>query len=530
MITGETGAGKSILLGALGLLLGQRADAKAIQTGAAKCVVEGTFRLEGLELDAFFEKADVDFDGTECIIRRELTHAGRSRAFINDTPVPLACLKELAPRLIDVHSQHQNLLMGKEHFLLDMLDAVAGNTTEKEAYTVAYKAFLAVRQELEQLREESVREQAEAEYVRFRLQQIEEAALSEGEQEELEQESETLNHAEEIKQALYHAAERLSGEEASLLAQLRQAAQALDAVGAVFPKAASLSERIDSARIELEDVSDELQLTLDGVDFDSERLAYVDERLAVIYDLQKKHAADSVTALLDAARRMRARLDRIGNMDERVARLEEEMTRLRKELTRTADRLTGTRRAAAGKMEESLSGLLRGLGMPNASCRLVLTPRTMPGPGGNESASFLFSANLNVPVQDVAQIASGGEIARLMLALKSLVAAHRRLPTVIFDEIDTGVSGTMAEKMAEVMRKMAAHCQVICITHLPQIAALGDAHYRVRKEEGAERTTSHLERIGGEERMLEIANMLSGEKLTTAAIDNAKALLSSQGG
>lgn len=525
VITGETGAGKSILLGALGLLLGQRADARSIRPGAAKCVVEGRFDLQGLGLHDFFEAADIDFDGNECIVRREVTSAGKSRAFINDTPVPLTRLKELSPHIIDIHSQHQNLLMGHEQFLLQAIDTVAGNAGARSAYDEAFKAFAETAHRLAEFQERAAQERADADFVRFRLQQIDEADLREGEQEELEQESETLGHAEEIKQALYHAAARLSGEETSLPAVLRQAAQALSAVGAVFPVAKTLEERIDSVRIELEDVDDELRRALDKVEFDPERLNYVDERLATIYDLQKKHSAASVTELLEIARQLRDRLDSVENADDRIAALEHQLHAHREALEDRAARLSETRRAAARQMEETLKGMLRHLGMPNVSLHFSLVGREEPGIDGRDAVCLLFSANKNVPEQNVAQIASGGEIARLMLALKTMLAAHRSLPTVVFDEIDTGVSGTMAEKMAEVMRQMGTCCQVICITHLPQIAALGAAHYRVRKEENAEGTVSQVERLSDEERVLEIANMLSGEKLTDAAIGNAKALL-----
>lgn len=529
VITGETGAGKSILLGALGLLLGQRADARSIQTGAAKCVVEGRFDLQGLALQAFFEEADIDFDGGECIVRREVTSAGKSRAFINDTPVPLARLKELSPHIIDIHSQHQNLLMGNELFLLQAIDTVAGNAGVRTAYGEAYRAFTETSRQLADLRERAAQEQADADFVRFRLQQLDEARLQDGEQEELEQESDTLSHAEEIKQALYHAEGLLAGEETSLLAALRQAAQSLSGVSHVFPDAGALGERIDSVRIELEDVDAELQRALDKVEFDPERLNYVDERLSTIYDLQKKHSASSVAELLTIAEQLRERLDSLENADERIAGLERQLQLQREALEQQAETLSATRREAAEGMEETLKGMMRRLGMPGISLQFTLMGREEPGANGRDAVKLLFSANKNVPMQDVAQIASGGEIARLMLALKTLLASHRSLPTVVFDEIDTGVSGTMAEKMAEVMRQMGTCCQVICITHLPQIAALGTAHYRVRKEETEEGTVSRVERLAEEDRVLEIANMLSGEKLTDAAIGNAKALLQAQG-
>ena len=525
VITGETGAGKSIVLGALGLLLGQRADAKSIRTGASKCVVEGTFDLSHLNLEHFFAEADIDFDGSECIIRREITQAGKSRAFINDTPVALAQLKALAPHIIDIHSQHQNLLMGSENFLLDTLDCVADNATLRQDYGTAHAAYTKAKRALQDLREQLEREQTDTDYLRFQLQQIDDAAFTEGEQEALEQESEVLSHAEEIKQALYQVQGLLSDERNPLTAVLRQATQSLNSIGRVLPDAETLAERLQTVRIEVEDILQETEHTLDSVDFDPERLSYVDDRLGTLYDLQKKHRLGSITELLQLADDLRQRLDRIDNSDEHLQRCEKEVKQLHTAMTKAAKALTDSRTAAAAKAEALLTEGVRSLGMPHAQISLWLTPRETPDASGADAAAFLFSANKGVPMQNVASIASGGEIARLMLALKGMVAAHRHLPTIVFDEIDTGVSGTMAEKMASAMRQMAAHCQVLCITHLPQIAALGAEHYCVRKHETPEGTTSLMEHLTEEERVSEIANMLSGETLTEAAIRNAQSLL-----
>ena len=525
VITGETGAGKSIVLGALGLLLGQRADAKSIRPGAAKCVVEGTFDISGLGLETFFTEADIDFDGAECLIRRELTQAGKSRAFINDTPVSLTKFKELAPHIIDIHSQHQNLLMGSENFLLETLDCVADNAAIRRDYRTAYDAYTKAKRALQELREQMEREQTDTDYLRFQLQQIDDAALTDGEQEELEQESDTLSHAEEIKQALYQALGLLTDERNPVSALMRQATQSLNSISHVLPAAQALAERLQAVRIEVEDICQETESTLEGVEFDPERLSYVDDRLSTLYDLQKKHRVGTVAELLQLADNLRQRLDRIDNSDEHLQRSEQQVEQLHTALLQAAEALTASRRDAAQQAEAVLTKSVRSLGMPHATLSLSLTPRELPDATGADAAAFLFSANKGVPMQNVASIASGGEIARLMLALKGMVAAHRRLPTIVFDEIDTGVSGTMAEKMAAAMRQMAAHCQVLCITHLPQIAALGSEHYRVRKLETAEGTTSLMEHLTDEERVSEIANMLSGETLTEAAIRNAQSLL-----
>lgn len=525
VITGETGAGKSIVLGALGLLLGQRADAKSIRPGAAKCVVEGTFDLSRLDMKSFFAEADIDFDGAECLIRRELTQTGKSRAFINDTPVPLSKLKELAPHIIDIHSQHQNLLMGSENFLLDTLDCVADNADLRKDYRTAHTEYVKAHRALQELREQLEREQTDTDYLRFQLQQIDEAALTDGEQEELEQESEMLSHAEEIKQALFQAQGLLTDERAPMSALLRQATQSLNSIGHVLPEAETLAERLQAVRIEVEDISRETERTLDEVEFDPERLGYVDDRLSLLYDLQKKHRVSTVAELLQLADDLRQRLDRIDNSDEHLQRCEAQVKQLHTAMLQAAEALSQSRKAAAVKAEALLTDSVRSLGMPHATLSLTLTPRDCPDASGGDTAVFLFSANKGIPMQNVASIASGGEIARLMLALKGMVAAHRHLPTIVFDEIDTGVSGTMAEKMASAMQRMAAHCQVLCITHLPQIAALGIEHYRVRKTETAEETISLMEHLTETERVNEIANMLSGETLTEAAIRNAQSLL-----
>lgn len=525
VITGETGAGKSIILGALGLLLGQRADAKAIKTGATKCCVEGTFNIQGLHLDELFAANDIDFDGSECIVRREVTTAGKSRAFVNDTPVSLTQLKSITSRIIDIHSQHQNLLMGQEHFLLDTLDTIGHNEKQKEAYAEVYKKWNQARKELDELKEQAEKDRSDLDYMQFQLQQIDDAHLEEDEQESLEQESETLSHAEEIKSALYQASASLTNDEVNPISTLKSDIQQLQSITEVFAPAEGLAERMESVRIELKDIADELEQSLDKVDFDPERLTFVDDRLSEIYSLQKKHHVSSVPELLAIADDLREKIDKIENIDDHIAKKEEEVARLYLKIQEKGKSLTDNRKKAGEEMAKELVNTLQSMGMPGTRLHFDITERTHPDNSGLDNVCFLFSANKNMPEQDVAQIASGGEIARLMLSLKALISKHRNLPTIIFDEIDTGVSGTIAEKMANVMQQMAENCQVLCITHLPQIAALGKNHYRVYKAETAEGTSSHIALLTTEERIREIANMLSGAEMTEAAINNAKSLL-----
>ena len=525
VITGETGAGKSIILGALGLLLGQRADAKAIKTGAQKCCVEATFDAGGLNLEPFFAENDIDFDGHECIVRREVNAGGKSRAFINDTPVPVAVLKEAGSHLIDIHSQHQNLLLNHEAFLLDTLDAVAGDAQELDGYRRLYDDYRRAVAEWDDLKAKAEQSRNDEEFLRFQLQRLDEADLHPGEQEELEEELETLSHAEEIKEALFRTSAPFSAEENSPLASLKAGCQQLRGISHVYAPADELSERLSSVCIELEDIAAELERQQERIEFNPERLAYVDARLGTIYDLEKKHHAAGIGELLQTQEELRSRLNTIENLDELLAAKEKTAGELLARLTRAGEALTAARKKAAAEIADSLTQQLQHLGMPAVRLSLQIDAKGCPEASGMDAVTFLFSANKNVALQNVAQIASGGEIARLMLSLKALISRCRHLPTIIFDEIDTGVSGTMAEKMANVMQQMACNCQVICITHLPQIAALGSAHYRVYKQDDETGTTSHIDRLTPEERIREIANMLSGAEMTEAAINNAKSLL-----
>ena len=521
VITGETGAGKSIMLGALGLLLGGRADAKAIQQGATKCCVEATFDVSRLHLDALMEEADIDFDGRECIVRREVTTAGKSRAFVNDTPVQVAFLKRLGSQLIDIHSQHRNLLLGEENFLLETLDTVGDTAPLLADYQRIFNEWKTVVSRLENLRKQAAQGAADADYMQHRLQMLNEANLNDGEQEELEAEAEMLSHVEDIKTAFYQATMALNGEENSPIAAARTAAHALESVSQVYSGTNELVERLESVRIEMEDIADEVERISESLEFDPARLQFVNDRLNTIYSLEKKFAVSTVAELLNKEAELQTALNQIENSDELIQELERVTAQHYQALLAAGEALTNARKAAGEYVAGQLCTTLASLGMPSATLSFAFTNRPHPEASGTASVTLLFSGNHKVAPQDVSQIASGGEIARL----KALIAGHKNLPTIVFDEIDTGVSGTMAERMAQVMQEMAAHCQVLCITHLPQIAALGHRHYRVHKAETEEGTTSHIDLLDNDARIREIANMLSGAQLTEAAINNARALL-----
>jgi DNA repair protein RecN (Recombination protein N) len=525
VITGQTGAGKSIMLGALNLLLGGRADAKSIQSGEKKCTVEASFNIENLGLESFFARNDIDFDATDCIIRREVLQSGKSRAFINDTPVPAAKLKEIGASLIDIHSQHQNLLIRNEHFLIDTLDIIAAHPQAVSDYKCLYGQCKQAELVLSQLQERSIKGRTDQEYLTFQLNQIDEAQLQPEEQDALENEQHLLAHAEDIKQAFYQAKGLLNTDEMSLSQNLRQAAETLEAISDNYPEATDLAERLRSVRIEVEDIEAEVESKAEDIEYDPQRLNYVEERLNIIYELEQKHNATTIADVLDIAEKLRLELDSIENIEEDIKKQQAEVERLRALRNKLAAQLSKGRKAAAKIMEQELIKVLTTLGMPNARMEMQITPRTAPDVSGNDNVIFLFSANKNVPLQDVSAIASGGEIARMMLALKSLIAKRTNLPTIVFDEIDTGVSGTMAECMAQVMQGISANCQVICITHLPQIAARGAHHMLVYKEDSEGFTRSHIIPLTQAQRVEEIAHMLSGSELTDAAIDNAKALM-----
>ena len=525
VITGETGAGKSIVLGAIGLLLGQRADMKTLKQGADRCVIEAHFDLSRYQMEAFFKENDIEYDANDCIIRRELTAAGKSRAFINDTPVQLSMLKELGERLVDVHSQHQNLLLNKQDFQMSVLDIIADDAQELTTYKETYKAYHQAANELEVLKEEIERNRQNVDFLQFQYQELEGARLTIGEQEELEQKSDTMTHAEDIKSALYEADNALQADNTGIVTQLRSAMNALKGISHVFPEAEELSTRMDSTYIELKDIAQEVGGLLEGVDFDPAELDTVNERLDRIYDLQKKYHAEDTEALIALRDSLKEQLDHIDNSDETLKERQQQVERLKAQCQQQADHLTKLRTKAAKTVENEMQQRLIPLGMPNIRFQISISQEGLSA-NGQDQVAYLFSANTSTPLQPVSQVASGGEIARVMLALKAMISGAVKLPTIIFDEIDTGVSGKIAEKMAEIMHEMGSHeRQVISITHLPQIAALGSAHYKVEKEETAQGTTSRMELLTPEERITEIAQMLSGSKVTDAAIQNAKQLL-----
>ena len=525
VITGETGAGKSIILGAIGLLLGQRADSKSIKQGADRCVIEAHFDLSRYDLKPFFDENDIEYDDHDTIIRRELTAAGKSRAFINDTPVALTMLKELGDQLMDVHSQHQNLLLNKQDFQLNVVDILANDSKELEEYQQCFANYQQKTKELNQLREEIERNKQNADFLQFQYDELEAAQLVEGEQEELEQQSETMSHAEDIKTALYEADNALNGDESGVVSQVKSAYNALNGISKVMPKTAELTERLDSCRIELKDIADEVSQLLERTDFNPAELDNINNRLDRLYELEKKYHVETVEELIQQRDDLKLKLSHIENSDEAVSEMEKEVANLRSLCAHRAETISTMRRATADNMRSQLAQRLEQLGMPHARFDVSIT-KTELGKNGQDSISFLFSANTSTPLQPVSQVASGGEIARVMLSLKAMISGAVKLPTIIFDEIDTGVSGKIAEKMAQIMQEMGrTERQVISITHLPQIAALGSHHYRVSKEETKNGTVSHMTELNNEERITEIAQMLSGSDISDAAIQNAKELL-----
>lgn len=529
VITGETGAGKSIILGAIGLLVGQRADIKAIKKGANKCVVEARFNVSSYQLEEFFSEHDLEYEDGECILRRELMASGKSRAFINDTPASLAQMKALGEKLIDVHSQHQNLLLNHEDFQLSVLDILSHNEQQLASYKQLYASYKQTSRELANLIEEAEKNRQDEEYIRFQVSQLEEANLQAGEQEELEQESETLSHAEEIKANLYKVDQIMASDDMTLLSATKDCMQTLQGISHVYIPAQEWVSRLESCYIELKDLAGEVSNASEEVEFNPSRLEYVNDRLNLIYSLQQKHRVSSVEELISITDDLRNKLDTITSSDDRIQELTAKKETLYKEVKAMAKVLTEVRSTAAKEVENQMQAYLIPLGMPNVKFAVELTPRKEPDASGMDCVTFLFSANKNGTLQNVASIASGGEIARVMLSLKAMIAGAVKLPTIIFDEIDTGVSGYIAEKMALIMQEMGqADRQVISITHLPQIAARGANHYKVYKEDTEDGTNSHIRPLTHEERINEIANMLSGATLTEAALNNAKALLNNE--
>lgn len=525
VISGETGAGKSIILGAISLLLGNRADSKHIKQGEKKCVIEATFSLEKGAFDTFFADNNIDFDADETILRREIGNNGKSRAFINDTPIPLNLMREVGDQLVDIHSQHQNLLLQKEDFQLNVIDILARNDKEMAAYKETFKVFKDAEKRLEDIKKQLKDNAENEEFMRFQYEELLSANLQEGQQEELEAESKTLSHAEDIKASLYNADNSLNDDETGAVKQLKSATEAMSSIAAVYPKAEELSSRLDTIYIEVKDIAEEVSKATGDIDFDPNRLDYINEQLDKIYHLEKKFHVESISELLNIQAELKQKLDGIDNSDELLKEAEQEVATKQADCTQQAALLTKGREKAAKAIQKEMKERLVPMGIPNVQFDIQFEPKQLATDGADK-VQFLFSANRNSPLQPIAQVASGGEIARVMLSLKAMISGAVKLPTIIFDEIDTGVSGKIAQQMAFVMHQMGSNNkQVISITHLPQIAALGTTHYKVEKHDTPTGTTSQLRQLTADERVAEIAQMLSGSDISEAALQNARELL-----
>lgn len=527
VITGETGAGKSIILGALSLILGQRADSKSIKTDTDKCIIEAEFDISAYKhLDDFFLQNDLDKDGNLCVIRRELTSAGKSRAFINDTPVGLNVIRDLSNRLIDIHSQHENLLLSNDTYQLEVVDTIAQNATIQTAYQQTYHEWRNLQTELKQLQQTADKQASDTDYIQFQYQQLEDARLVENEQEALESEQETLAHAEEIKSELLKAQQLMNDEQMSL-SLLKESITAVSHVKNYIPLGEGWYERLHSALIELKDIASEIAQFEERVEFNPTRLEWVENRLGELFTLQKKYKVASVAELISIRNGFAEQLQRIGSFDEEIAALKSRIDHAYQQLQKEAQKLTESRAKACKPIEKYLVDQLQKLGMLNIQFEVAVSALPDFTENGVDEVQFLFSANKNRPVQPVTQIASGGEVARLMLSIKSMVAHKADLPTIIFDEIDTGVSGEIAHRMGDIMQSMSKDMQVITITHLPQIAGKGAQHYRVFKDDSGKQTQTHIQRLKTDERVTELAQMLSGKNITDAALLNARELLGS---
>ena len=525
VITGETGAGKSIILGAIGLLLGNRADSKAIKSGKERCVIEAHFDLSRYDMKGFFDDNDIDFDVEDTIIRRELTSAGKSRAFINDTPVPLTKMRELGEQLVDIHSQHQNLLLQKEDFQLNVVDILAQDAEHIKAYQAVYQQYRSALSRLEQLKQELIKNRENEEFMRFQHKELDEAHLEPGELEQLEQESDILNHSEEIKSALYEADHSLSDDEGSILQLLRNASYSISNIREIYPEVAELSDRLDSSYIELKDIAQEISSFLDRIDFDPARLEQLNTRLDQLNTLLQKFHVETVEELIETRDLLAQQLEHIDNGNEDIEILQKEVDQKLIKAMSAAHSLSSLRKKVAKSIETEMKNRLVPLGIPNVRFEIEFAEKSLCRDGADK-VSFLFSANRSTPLQPISQVASGGEIARVMLSLKAMISGAVKLPTIIFDEIDTGVSGKIAEKMAEIMTEMGnQNRQVISITHLPQIAAMGSHHYKVMKEETQTGTISQMRELTPAQRVEEIAQMLSGSDISQAALANAKELI-----
>jgi DNA repair protein RecN (Recombination protein N) len=525
IITGETGAGKSILMGALSLITGQRADTGVLKDPERKCVVEGNFLLTNYGLKDFFEHKELDY-ANETILRREISPAGKSRAFINDTPVNLNTLKELSIKLIDIHSQHESLNLSQSEFQLKVVDSFAGNSNLLKSYQTKFADYKSIKKQLEELKEEAAQSKGDFDYLNFRFDELENAKLLLNEQEELEEEAKTLNNTEEIQRNLAVIHNSLSEDEISVLSGLKEAHQAAVRTVSFLGKISPIEERLNSSYIELKDIAEEIELILGNIEYKPERVEYVNTRLNLIYTLQQKHKVSSIAELLEIKDKLNSKLQNIVSFDDRIENLSKNLENISAELEKRALSLQGKRKKVFAEIEKYVAGQLTQLGMPEAKFQIEQEILADYSISGKDKISFLFSANKNIATQNISKVASGGEVSRLMLSIKSLLSKSIGLPTIIFDEIDTGVSGEIADKMGSIMQQMSGNMQVLSITHLPQVAAKGNTHYLVYKEESKQTSTTGIKKLSQEERLQELAKMLSGENITKEAIENAKVLLS----
>lgn len=529
VITGETGAGKSIIIGAVSMLLGNRADLKMIRNGKDKCIVEAVFSISDYDQDfinRFLTDNDLDNNGDECILRREININGKNRAFINDTPVILASLKELGEHLLDIHSQHQNLMLNKEDFQLNVIDVFAQNKKVLAEYQDLFKTYKSEASKLEEQQASISRIKENEDFLQFQNKELSEANLEEGEQESLEQQSELLTHAEEIKNTLYNADSLLSSDEHNIITQLRSISDSMNNIQNVYPDAEVLTNRLNDCVIELKDISREIVSHVEDIDYDPEKLQAINSRLDTIYTLEKKYHTSNIPDLIKKHEEIKSQLSRIDNFDVDFKAQQDKVDRLKESCLKKANALTASRQKAARKVEKELAARLIPLGIPNVKFKIDMTQQKELTAKGLDRITYLFSSNSSSSLSPIAQVASGGEVSRVMLSLKAMMSRVTGLPTIIFDEIDTGVSGRVAEQMAHIMKEMGDNKhQVICITHLPQIAAIGSTHYKVTKTETSQGTNSLMTLLSPEERVKEIAQMLSGSDISSAAIENARTLL-----
>ena len=525
IITGETGAGKSIILGALGLILGKRADLSLLRNKTQKCVVEGIFNVESYRLAEYFEKFDLDYEHVS-IFRREITPNGKSRAFINDTPVNLTVMQQMASRLIDIHSQHQSLDLGNQIFQLRLVDIVAGVGKELKSYKYVFAEFNDVKIKLGQLKEKAEKEKLELDYLEFQWNQLEESKLVDGEQEQLEEEQEFLSHAEEIKSIFSNLQEILEGNERSLLSELKSGIGLLNKAGTYLKDAEALADRLESSYLELKDISEDVERISENTDVNPQQLEFVKDRLDLLYSLQQKHHVSSIRELIDLKNNFEKQIGNIAEYDDEISKLEKRQTQLNEQLHGAAQKLTQKRQNSFQKINKDVKDTLQQLGMPHARFQIELSEKTDFSPTGKDEISFLFSANRGGEMDEISKVASGGETSRLMLALKAIIATKNELPTIIFDEIDSGISGEIALKMGNILKEFSKHTQIINITHLPQIAGKGDAHFVVYKEERSSETFTSIRRLNDDERVVEIASLLSGENPSESALHAAKELIS----